>query len=380
MSKEFADELLKNMHRNLKGLYTVKPYDPSKKYSVRLYLAEILPENPQEKAHFDLEYIEDLKNRTINTIENLKKLKKMAEKNFLTQLESGKEKKFSITLELTPYKGTRWWEFVIDPHACKINVVISPYLVKYPPKIRSLFPTNELFHATAGPGLIVKRIFLQIIDATMNFYQKTIKKYNRKIKFLKQPVKSYEQLTKPACSTDKGIPRHEMYKKWESEVIHAIEKIFTIQGKNVVPGEIKIFGVLSIRKDCVQNIAEKLQGISELKNLLSYFPDIANHKAKYSSSFNTKNQFFFSQEKRLGLLARHPRNIYIHFPTTCTIIDEAGKEESVKLFHDTETLLSFTECLNHLEKFLKQRLREAQALNAKKEIAARQTRERKMIM
>ena len=375
MSRKAANRLLKSLLRNLKNLNIANSYDDTQKYRFRLILPEVLSQCQQDKAHFDLEYVEDLKKRTVEIIEDLRALKEAVEQNFTVQLEAGKEESFFLELELTGYESSGYWNFQIDPKVCQINVQVNPYLVKFPLKVRSFFPVSEDFRTTTTSHMAAKECFLKVIDASIRFYERKVKEYEERVKFLKQPIKSYGQLTEPVSSIDNGIPRYQMFQKWENEFIDALGEIFEVSRKDVSPGQIEFSGILFVKKDDQDDVTNKLKGVEKLKKLVSHFPDVANRRV----AFFDNDLFFFTSTKCDGV-SSYRSTISVEFPETCTLVDKAGRNERVNLFSNDDRPSSFIECLNHLEKFLKQRLREAQALNAKKEIAARQTRERKMIM
>lgn len=375
MSRKAADRLLEKLLHDLKSTSIANPYDNTQKYRLRFTLPEILSQCQQDKAHFDLEYLEDLKKRTIKVLEDLETLKEMVNQSFAVHLGAGKKEDFYLELDLTGYKSLRYWIFQINPQSCRINVQVNPYLVKFPSKIKSFFPINEDFRTTTTSNSVAEECLWEIIDATEKFYERKVKEYRERIEFLKQPIKGYDQLIESVSPTDNGIPRYRTYQKWENEFINTLSKIFEISKKDNSPGQIEFSGILFVKKDDQDDVTNKLKGVEKLKKLVSHFPDVANRRV----AFFDNDLFFFTSTKCDGV-SSYRSTISVEFPETCTLVDKAGRNERVNLFGNDDRPSSFIECLNRLERFLKQKLREAQAMDLTKSITRKQTREKKMIM
>lgn len=315
------------------------PFVDEKEEGVAFHLHPGLPETSFCTEAFDIDSIKELKQKTHLMIEDLNKMENLAKSQFAIPTGPQKKERFDLKLKFSKdWKDTREWKFVLRNKTLEITIG-KPHEM-YSPEIRSL----ALLSKTVNDTEQARSLFLKIINDTKNLYKNLIKKCDERMEFLKQPVTSFEELTKsPDSSVDqsdkkeKGIARYQMYAKWLEEFKKALKQSFVnVEGTKVFGGRLTI-------RPTIQDVSRKLKGIEKLKKLTSIFPDLNN----FTASIDIGDSFFCDLKINSGI---------IELPSVYSI-KQGRKTLEKRMIPQGKKHMLFSEWLNRCESFLKRELK-----------------------
>lgn len=212
----------------------------------------------------------------------------------------------------------------------------------------------------------VKKAILKLIDVAEVKLKEKVKKYKEKIKFLKQPVVSYDQIFKPVVEK-KGISRENLLMKFVEEVHAAVKKINDAQSN--MYGDCTYCRVELNKEDSeyLRVLEKSISGVKELKTLVScvdpHFVKFRLYKDNTVAVANYVRCFYMPKTYFDCLDKKHHTFPFIKK------IRESG---------DGTDLLKY---LDELEKFFTRKLQqELEKRHAKNQIKRIQSANRKMML
>lgn len=293
-------------------------------------------------------------------LQRLEKLKKLAQNDFELVLDDGKRVKCEPELEVKPITSRDLMVFIINDQRKKLEIKVE------------FFEGGELqFQECRVQGFQeVKSALLDLINETEVKLKKKMKQYAEKVKFLKQPIVSYDQIFKPVVEKN-GVSRGKLLTELVDKIGDAVREINVMQNFlfvnyacHNVKKRVKKRGEDLRYLEYLENIVEN---VKKLKSFLSYVdPHIVKFKMDKDHAIRTTNH----------IRCFHVPNIYFDCSGEGKRILPFVKR--IKESGDGTDLLKY---LDELEKFFTRKLQqELEKRRAKNQIKRIQSVNRKMML
>lgn len=366
--KRAAKKLVDELVNGIKTISNKNVKEEEDRYVVEVPLGETLPTCSFSKQNFDLKAIEKIKQGAWKTVTNLSTLEEMIEKDFKVKLNTGENVDFFITLTLTPPGEMDHWTFQIGKSHNGVNVVLSPIPeAKYSSEIADVLPKKTDFHYNVlfTNHSDAKSVLLKIIDATREFYEELVKKCDERLEFLKQPIEKFEHLTQPVQShSPNAVPRYLKYVEWKYRLYDALRDVLDIPDT----GESDVKRIANrqgstLKLETEKAISKKLKAISEVKRLISCFPEIQNSVASTSEDL-----FWFDMSSG---------RLFVDVPRQCKVRVDKDREIKMVILPENVQEVKFADWLDFFENALKDVQKRIQTVNVTRK---KQKRSKKMIL
>lgn len=354
-----AQNLVKVFEEKLAPAFGERNYKRFKeevtKHVVVLPLAKVFSNFLHRKrVYFDVEYQENVLANVEKTLRDLRIIERFVNNDLSRIIED--EPRCDVILELTCEvdDDRNKWIIRFIPEKFKVKIVVKPYVVNFPPEIDNLFPEGTGMSVLIKDAWSAVDYFKEIIKVTKEFYEEKRKEIKQRLKFLKQPIDSYEYLMKSFRKrTRNGIPRWKMYQKWEEEFFNAFKMVFKKESERIDHGDVLTFrGSFVFHEGNEEEIKTMLEGILKVKELASCLPWL-----KQDTSLVHQSHAFAFRIYRENWDVFLPSKAYV-------IKDERNGtfvEVDVTRGADVGRRCSFPKIIDNIEKLLKSELEKARA-------------------